>query len=123
MRRRRGKDPLFARMLLLVTSTAALQGCATSGGDSPKAGAGPATPPPAAAMAPKPQRAAADIRMESILDNPKALAVLRKHAPAIADHPQIGMSRGMTLAQVAGYPEAGLTPELLNAIVSDLNAL
>jgi hypothetical protein len=82
-----------------------------------------APPPPAAAVAAKPLRAPKDIGMSEILDDPKKLAVLRKHAPAIADHEQIGMARGMSLADVAGYAEAGLTPQMVNAIIEDLSKL
>jgi hypothetical protein len=61
--------------------------------------------------------------MSELIDDAKAHAVLQKHAPAIADHPQIDMARGMSLQDVAGYAEAGLTPQMVQAIVDDINKL
>ena len=93
-----------------------LVGCASSP-DAGSQGEGPS------ATAAKPSRSAAQIPMDELMDNPKANAVLVKHAPSLAANPQLSMARGMTLADVAGYSEAGLTPELVNAIVADLNKL
>ena len=61
--------------------------------------------------------------MDELLDNPKAKAVLVKHAPALAANDQITMARGMSLADVAGYAQSGLTPEIVAAIVADINKL
>jgi hypothetical protein len=61
--------------------------------------------------------------MDELLDNPKAKAVFAKHAPALASNDQVSMARGMSLADVAGYAQAGLTPEIVNAIVADINKL
>jgi hypothetical protein len=93
-----------------------LAGCASTSG-SGEQGEGPS------ATAAKPARTAAQIPMEELMDNPKANAVLVKHAPSLAANPQLSMARGMTLADVAGYAEAGLSPELVAAIVADVNKL
>jgi len=97
-------------VLCLVT----LGGCASSGS---------AVPSPSKAVAAKPARTAQQITMDELLDNPRAHAVLKKHAPTVADHPQVSMARGMTLADVAGYAEAGLTAQTVQAIVDDVNKL
>jgi len=76
--------------------------------------------PPVAA---KPARTAAQIPMAELMDKPEANAVFKKHAPDLATNPQLSMARGMSLAEVAGYEQAGLTPELVKAIVDDVNKL
>ena len=102
--------------VVLVAATVLLSGCASSP-NSASTGQGAST------AAAKPARTAAQVPMEELMDNPKSNAVLVKHAPALASNPQLSMARGMTLAEVAGYAEAGLTPELVNAIVADLNKM
>jgi len=100
--------------ILAVLCVAALAGCATS--QAPAPAAAPTAPS-------KPARTAQQIQMDELIDDAKAHAVLKKHAPAIADHPQLSMARGMTLADVAGYAQAGLSPETVQAIVDDINKL
>ncbi len=68
-------------------------------------------------------RTAVDIPMTEILDDPKKMDILRKHAASLANHPQLEQSRGMTLAAVAGYAESGLTEASVKAIVDDINKL
>jgi hypothetical protein len=108
------------RSLILVgivgVMTMAVAGCASS--TSPAAQG--ATPKATAA---KPARTAEQIPMSELMDNPKAAAVFAKHAPALAGNPQLSMAREMTLADVAGYAEAGLSPEMVRAIVDDINKL
>ena len=109
---------------LAAATSLILSACASQ---APKSAAPAAAPAPAAAQAApvvaKPLRAPKDVSMTEILDDPKKLAIFRKHAPALADNPQIGMARGMSLADVAGYAEAGLTPQMVNGIVEDLSKL
>lgn len=99
--------------ILVLLAAASLAACATS--PAPQA----ATKPAAA----KPARTAAQIPMDELLDKPEANAVFKKHAPDLAANPQVSMARGMSLADVAGYEQAGLTPELVKAIVDDVNKL
>lgn len=103
------KSPKILAALCLF----ALAGCATS----------PQSPSPAASVPSKPARTADQIMMDELMDNEKAHAVLKKHAPEVADHPQLSMARGMSLAAVAGYSEAGLSPQMVQAIVDDINKL
>jgi hypothetical protein len=97
-----------------LIAAATLAGCANS--PSPEASAAK----PAAA---KPARTAEQIPMEELMDKPEANAVFKKHAPDLAVNPQLSMARGMTLADVAGYSESGLTPQMVKAIVDDVNQL
>lgn len=103
---------------VVIAGVMALAGCASSSGGSANAGASKAP-----AVAAKPARTAEQILMDELLDNPKAKEVFAKHAPALAADDRVSMARGMSLADVAGYPQAGLTPEIVNAIVSDINKL
>jgi hypothetical protein len=75
------------------------------------------------AAAATPARTAAQIPMEELMDKPAANAVFKKHAPDLAANPQLSMARGMSLADVAGYSESGLTPTMVKAIVDDVNKL
>jgi hypothetical protein len=115
--------------ILLLTTTALLGACATS--ESAKAPASTRAATQSAsptssmktATANVKVRTASEIGMAEILDDPKKLAVLRKHAPALAENPQLSMARGMTLADVATYAQAGLTAPTVQSIVEDLNRL
>jgi hypothetical protein len=110
------------RMVFVAASiaVATLGGCATSNTPAPAAAV---VPPPVPAAPAVPARTAAQIKMDELIDEPKKNAIFQKYAPAVATHPQISMARGMTLADVAGYAEAGLTPEILKAIVDEVNKL
>lgn len=58
-----------------------------------------------------------------LLDDEAAKAVLEKHVPGLSNHPQIDMGRSMTLNAVAGFPEAGISQQTLEAILEDLKNL
>ncbi len=64
----------------------------------------------------------ADTTVGEILDNPKAKAVLEKHVPQLASvgASMLAMARPMSLKTVAGFPQAGITPDKLKAIIDDL---
>jgi para-nitrobenzyl esterase len=65
-----------------------------------------------------------DTKFGELLDNPAAKAVLLKHLPEIASAgPMLNMARGMTLKAVAGFPQAKISPDKLQAIVKDLQQL
>jgi hypothetical protein len=111
------------RLAAVVISAAALVGCASTDSAKPAASAA-AAPAASEPQAPKAAaRSAAQIGMTEILDDPKKMAVFQKHAPALASNEQISMARGMTLADVAGYAEAGLSEPMVKAIVDDINKL
>ena len=61
--------------------------------------------------------------IRQILADERARAVLDKHLPGASTHPQIGMGLGMTLREIAYYPQAGLTKEKLAALDADLQAI
>jgi hypothetical protein len=64
-----------------------------------------------------------DSTIRQILGDDRAKAVLDQHLPGASTHPQIGMGMGMTLREIATYPEAGLSREKLAALDADLKAL
>lgn len=66
----------------------------------------------------------ADSKLGDILDQkPAALAVLGKHAGAAGSmlQSQIGMARGMSIKQIAGF--VNWPQEKIDALLADLNAL
>jgi hypothetical protein len=65
----------------------------------------------------------ADSTLKQILADPKAKAVLEKHAPGFSNHPLLGMAMGMSLKQISGFPQAGIAADKFKAIVDDLAKL
>ncbi len=61
--------------------------------------------------------------VREILADERAKAVLEKHMPGATSHPQLPEAMYMTLREVAMYPESGLTPQKLQAILDDLAKL
>jgi len=64
-----------------------------------------------------------DSKMSEILGNEEAKAILDKHVPGLSSNPQIGQAAGMSLKEVAGYAQAGISPEVLSALEADLSQL
>lgn len=65
-----------------------------------------------------------DTKMGVMLDDPTAKAVLVKHLPQIETAgPMLNMARGMTLKQVAGFPQAKIPPDKLQEIIAELEKL
>jgi hypothetical protein len=66
-----------------------------------------------------------DSSIGDLLDDAAAKAVLLKHMPGIADHPQIGMAKamGLSLKAVAGFSGGKITDDMLDAAAKDLAAL
>lgn len=62
-------------------------------------------------------------RVRDIIGDERAKALLDRHVPGASTHPQLDEALYMTLKEVSWYPESGLTPEKLNALVEDLEAL
>jgi hypothetical protein len=65
-----------------------------------------------------------DTKLGDLLDNPAAMEVLKKHMPGIESAgPMLAMARGMSIKTVAGFPQANITPEKLQAILAELAKL
>ena len=65
----------------------------------------------------------ANSTLKEVLADPAAKAVLEKHVPGFSNHPLLSMAMGMTLKTIAGFPQAGLSPEKMKAILEDLAKL
>lgn len=55
-----------------------------------------------------------------IMSNEQAKALVEKHFPGASNHPMLSMAWGMTLGEVASYPEAGITSAKLQAFLVEL---
>jgi hypothetical protein len=65
-----------------------------------------------------------DTTLGTLLDDPKARAVLDQHLPGISSNPMVAMVKGMTLNQLLSMPQAaqfGLTKEKAEAILAEIN--
>ena len=58
-----------------------------------------------------------------LLANPKAKAVLDKHVPGLSESPQLTMVQGMSLQQLSGFPQAGISEENLQAMQRELSQI
>ena len=64
-----------------------------------------------------------DDKMKTLLAAPEAVAVLERFFPKILKNPALQMTAAMTLRQVAGFAQSGLTAESLAEIDAQLRAL
>ncbi len=65
-----------------------------------------------------------DTTVGSLLDDPKAKAVLDQYVPGVSSNPMIGMVRNMTLNNLLALPQAaqfGLTKEKVEQILVEIN--
>jgi hypothetical protein len=62
-------------------------------------------------------------RLRVLLADPRAVAILESHLPGASTHPQLHLALDMSLREIATFPEAGLTPAKLKAIVEALAQL
>lgn len=64
-----------------------------------------------------------DDTMKKLLGAPEAVAVLERFFPKILKNPALQMTAAMTLRQVAGFAQSGLTADSLAEIDAQLRAL
>lgn len=64
-----------------------------------------------------------DDTMKKLLGAPEAVAVLERFFPKILKNPALQMTGAMTLRQVAGFAQSGLTADSLAEIDAQLRAL
>ena len=62
-------------------------------------------------------------KLQDILAVPEATAILEKHIPGVSKNPQLKMVKNFSLKAIAGFPQAGIKPDVLKAVVDDLAAL
>jgi beta-glucosidase len=64
-----------------------------------------------------------DTQMTTLLEDEAARAVLERHLPGLATRAGVGVTMGLTLAQMAGFAPDFFTGERLAAVAADLAAL
>ncbi|UWG98796.1 hypothetical protein LPY66_08415 [Dehalobacter sp. DCM] len=64
-----------------------------------------------------------DSTMRELIEDAAAAAVMEKHLPGITTNPDLEQGLGYSLGVVAGFPEAGISEEMLAAILNDLSQL
>ena len=64
-----------------------------------------------------------DDKMKTLLAAPEAVTVLERFFPKILKNPALQMTAAMTLRQVAGFAQSGLTADSLAEIDAQLRAL
>lgn len=62
-------------------------------------------------------------KMKELIANEEAKALLEKYVPGASTHPQLAMIKNFTLKVVAGFPQAGISPENYASLVDDLKKL
>lgn len=65
-----------------------------------------------------------DTQIGTLLDDPRARAIIDQYLPGVSNHPMIGMARGFTLNMVLATPQAaqfGLTKEKVEAVLVEIN--
>ena len=55
-----------------------------------------------------------------VMSNEQAKVIIEKHVPGATTHPMLSEAWGMTLGEVASYPESGITSAKLQALLADL---
>jgi hypothetical protein len=65
-----------------------------------------------------------DTTLGTLLDDPKAKAVLEQNLPGVSNNPMVAMAKGMTLKMILAMPQAaqlGLTKQKAEAILVEIN--
>lgn len=108
-------------VLIAVGMAVTLPACTSSGhaGGSPVESA-PAGPPAAAKKA---LHYSADYTVAALLANDQAKAVLDRDLPGFSTNDRISMAMGMTLKQLASFPQAHIDGPKLKAINDDLSQI
>jgi len=64
-----------------------------------------------------------ETKMKKLLANEDATKVLEKYLPGISTNPQTKLSFAYTLKQMAGFPQANISPETLEKMVEELSQI
>ena len=76
-----------------------------------------------AAAAPAPKYSIQTSTLGQLLENPTTKALLEKHFPEVAHHPQLNEGLGLTLPDVVQYLPDVVTPPKLAAMDEELKAI
>jgi hypothetical protein len=64
-----------------------------------------------------------DMKLKDLQAIPEAKAVLEKHLPKLMKSTYLKMGKSMTFRTIAGFPQLNITPEQLDEIEKDLQAI
>lgn len=64
-----------------------------------------------------------DSKIKELMKNPAAADLLEQFTPGFKTNPQMKMVQGLTFRKLSSFPQAGVTPEKLEAIDAALKAL
>lgn len=67
-----------------------------------------------------------DTPIGTILDDPRAKAVVDKYAPDASNHPMMAMAKGMSINTILAMPQAaqmGLTKEKAEKLLAEVNKM
>ena len=64
-----------------------------------------------------------DSTLSDLLADPRASDVLRRFFPGRENDPQVSMVLYYTLRSIASFPEAGISPQMLEALDQELGRL
>jgi len=64
-----------------------------------------------------------DSTLKDLLADPRATDVLRRFFPGRESDPQVSMVMYYTLRSIASFPEAGISPQTLQALDEELKRL
>ncbi|WP_419875409.1 Gfo/Idh/MocA family oxidoreductase [Candidatus Pristimantibacillus sp. PTI5] len=64
-----------------------------------------------------------ETKVGELLSIDEACIVLEKHRPGFTTNPMVGMAKGFTIKEIAGFPQTDMTGEEATAIMADLIAL
>lgn len=108
-------------ILIAASVAVALAACTSANhGRAPPVEAAPATSPAAASGN---LHYSADYTVAALLANDQAKAVLDRALPGFSTNDRISMAMGMTLKQVASFPQAHIDAPKLKAINDDLSKI
>jgi hypothetical protein len=65
-----------------------------------------------------------DTTLGTLLDDPKAKAIVEKYVPGISTNPMVGMVKGMSLNNLLLMPQAtqfGITKEKVQQVLDEIN--
>lgn len=64
-----------------------------------------------------------NMKVKELLSDEKCIEILDRHLPGFSKDPRLKMGYGMTFRAIAMVPQVGLTPEQVDEIDKELNAV
>ncbi len=61
-----------------------------------------------------------DSKVKELKKNPQAVEIITKLSPGFATDPQMKLVQGLTLRKLMSFPQAGVTPEQVEALAKEL---